>query len=123
MAGKHPARIFRRRRADLIEFLHVAGIEFQGDGGKVLIELLDALRADDDAGDERLGENIGERHGCDVAAVLLGNLAHDGNAGPGLILVHRRKIEASAAAFAVAGRARTVFAREQAAGKLSLIHI
>ncbi len=42
LAGKHPARIFRRQRADLVEFLHVAGVEFQGDGGEIVVELLDA---------------------------------------------------------------------------------
>lgn len=45
LSRQHPARIFGRKRAHLVELRHIVFIELKLDGGKVLVELVDTLGA------------------------------------------------------------------------------
>ena len=51
--AKHPARIFRRQFADLVQLLHVVGVELQIGRAQIVFQLADLLGPDDDAGNER----------------------------------------------------------------------
>src|SRR3546814_3174837 len=114
----HPARIFGGKRAEFIKLRHFVGIEDQSRRRYVLVELLDRLGADDDAHDERLGENPGESHAGHARIMLGGHLAHSCDASPAAILVHRRESEFGAATSIISVRcAGSVFPGQKAARK------
>ena len=67
-------------------------------GRQVVVQLFQRLGADDDAHREGLLQDVGERDAGDRRAMGVAHLAHDFNAFPGAVLVHRREIEGDAAA-------------------------
>src|SRR5262249_42931338 len=72
----HPAWIFRRERADLIEAFEVVCVKPELGRGEVLIELVEVACADKHAHHERPRKHESQRDGSDAGAMLGGDLAH-----------------------------------------------
>lgn len=56
----HPAGILRRKRAYLIEFLHLFFAKPKVNSRQVLLQLIDALGPNDDGADKWFGKNPGQ---------------------------------------------------------------
>ena len=97
LEGEHPAGVFGWQGADFVELLEFVGGEFEVDGGEVVVELVEALGADDDRGDEGLGEDVGEGDGGGRDVVGFGDGDEDVQDAPGAVLVDDGEVEVGAA--------------------------
>src|SRR5271154_4637553 len=74
---QHPAGIFWRQSTDFVELLDLLRGEIDVHGGDVVLELLDAFGADDDAGYYGFGEQPRQRDAGGAAVVGFGDGSHD----------------------------------------------
>jgi hypothetical protein len=93
----HPARVFRRQCAYLIESPDLVCGELDLNGRQILTKLIDAFRSYDDGCDKRLGENPGQGDGGYAGLMGLRDGAKDVEDTPGTLLIHKRKIKSGAA--------------------------
>src|ERR1700733_7807494 len=89
----HPAGVFRRKGAYLIEFLYLFFSKLKIDRGQVLLQLIDPLGPYDDGGDKRFGENPGQRNRGHARPMSLGNGLKDIKDAPSALLIYDGKIK------------------------------
>ncbi|KAG1600003.1 hypothetical protein G6F46_014050 [Rhizopus delemar] len=118
----HPAGIFGRQRTDLVQRGQFVLRQLDAGGGQVVVQLIDTLGADDDAGHHLLVQQPGQGHLRDRHAARISPRFQDVDAVIGAVAVDRREVERGAAATGFGRPGAAVLAAEQAASQRAPHH-
>src|SRR5262249_3914804 len=114
--GVEPVRINRRRRCDRIKLRDLRPAQLQIHRLQVIFELMGFARADDDARNDRFGEQPGDGYLGHAGLVSRGDLAHLFDDAESGLLVERKEVEARETVLAVLQIFPRVFAAQEASG-------
>src|ERR1700676_4969950 len=114
---QHPPWIFRGKHADLIQLPKLVLAEYEFSRREIILNLVEAFRANDDRGHYRLGQEPCDRETCRTTAMCFRDRSHHVEDLPGPVFVHDRKVVVGAARIRGLLVRPAVLAGQQAAGK------
>jgi hypothetical protein len=122
LAHQHPAGVFGRQAAHRVELLQLVGAQADLRGRQVVGQLIGPLGTDDHAGDRRLVQQPGQGDLRHRHPTGLRHRPHGVDAVEGAVALHRREVEAAAAAVRVTTCVAPELAAQQAAGERAPDH-